>query len=149
MEIILIQDVEHLGYANDIVKVKNGYARNFLYPKKMAIPATESNKKILAENIKQRSFKEEKIRNSASDIAKKLEGITLRIGAKASEKGKIFGSVNAIQIAEAIHNQLNVEIDRKKITVDGDSIKELGEYTAKINLHKEVKVIIKLEVVAE
>lgn len=149
MEIILIQDVEHLGYANDIVKVKNGYARNFLYPKKMAIPATESNKKILAENIKQRSFKEEKIRNSAQDIAKKLEDITLRIGAKASEKGKIFGSVNAIQIAEAIQNQLNVEIDRKKITVDGDSIKELGEYTAKINLHKEVKVIIKLEVVAE
>lgn len=149
MEIILIQDVEHLGYANDIVKVKNGYARNFLYPKKLAIPATDSNKKILAENIKQRSFKEEKIRNTAQDIAKKLEECTLKIGAKASEKGKIFGSVNAIQIAEAIMNQLNVEVDRKKITVDGDSIKELGEYTAKVNLHKDVKVNIKLEVVAE
>lgn len=149
MEIILIQDVEHLGYANDIVKVKNGYARNFLYPKKLAIPATDSNKKILAENIKQRSFKEEKIRNTAQDIAKKLEECILKIGAKASEKGKIFGSVNAIQIAEAIMNQLNVEVDRKKITVDGDSIKELGEYTAKVNLHKDVKVNIKLEVVAE
>ncbi len=149
MEIILIQDVEHLGYANDIVKVKNGYARNFLYPKKFAIPANESNKKILAENIKQRAFKEEKILNSAQDIAKKLEDFTLKIGAKASEKGKIFGSVNAIQIAEAILSQLNVEVDRKKITVDGDSIKELGEYTAKINLHKDLKVNIKLEVVAE
>ncbi len=149
MEIILIQDVENLGYANDIVNVKNGYARNFLFPKRLAKPATESNRKVLAENIKQRSFKEEKIRNEAQAIASKLENLTVKIGAKASEKGKIFGSVNAIQIAEALKEQFNVEVDRKRISIDGESIKELGEYTAKVNLHKEVKVVVKLEVVAE
>jgi large subunit ribosomal protein L9 len=149
MEIILIQDVENLGYANDIVNVKNGYARNFLFPKKIAKPATESNRKVLAENIKQRAFKEEKIRTEAQTVASKLENNTIQIGTKASEKGKIFGSVNALQIAEAIKNQLNIEIDRKKINVEGEAIKELGEYSAKINLHKEVKVIVKLNVVAE
>lgn len=149
MEIILIQDVENLGYANDIVNVKNGYARNFLFPKKIAKPATESNRKVLAENIKQRAFKEEKIRTEAQAVASKLENNTIQIGTKASEKGKIFGSVNALQIAEAIKNQLNIEIDRKKINVEGEAIKELGEYSAKINLHKEVKVIVKLNVVAE
>ena len=149
MEIILIQDVENLGYANDIVNVKNGYARNFLFPKKMAKPASESNRKVLAENIKQRAFKEEKIRNEAQAIASKLENLTVKIGAKASEKGKIFGSVNAIQIAEALKEQFNVEVDRKRISIDGEAIKELGEYTAKVNLHKEVKVVVKLEVVAE
>ncbi|MDY0216754.1 MAG: 50S ribosomal protein L9 [Bacteroidales bacterium] len=149
MEIILIQDVEKLGYANDIVTVKNGYARNFLFPKKLAKPATESNRKVLAENIKQRAFKEDKIRNEAQAIANKLEDITIKIGAKSSETGKIFGSVNALQVADAIKTQLNIEVDRKKITIDGESIKEIGEYTAKINLHKEIKVEIKLDVVAE
>ncbi|MDD2412092.1 MAG: 50S ribosomal protein L9 [Bacteroidales bacterium] len=149
MEIILIQDVEKLGYANDIVTVKNGYARNFLFPKKLAKPATESNRKVLAENIKQRAFKEDKIRNEAQAIANKLEDITIKIGTKSSETGKIFGSVNALQVADAIKTQLNIEVDRKKITIDGESIKEIGEYTAKINLHKEIKVEIKLDVVAE
>lgn len=149
MEIILIQDVEKLGYANDIVTVKNGYARNFLFPKKLAKPATESNRKVLAENIQQRAFKEDKIRNEAQAIANKLEDITIKIGTKSSETGKIFGSVNALQVADAIKTQLNIEVDRKKITIDGESIKEIGEYTAKINLHKEIKVEIKLDVVAE
>ncbi|MDD2344687.1 MAG: 50S ribosomal protein L9 [Bacteroidales bacterium] len=149
MEIILIQDIEKLGYANDIVVVKNGYARNFLFPKKLAKPATESNRKVLAENIKQRAFKEDKIRNEAQAIATKLEDIIINIGTKSSETGKIFGSVNALQVADAIKTQLNVEVDRKKITIDGETIKELGEYTAKINLHKEVKVVIKLNVIAE
>lgn len=149
MEIILIQDVEKVGYANDIVVVKNGYARNFLFPKKLAKPATESNRKVLAENIKQRAFKEDKIRNEAQAIATKLEDITIKIGTKSSETGKIFGSVNALQVADAIKTQLNVEVDRKKITIDGETIKEIGEYTAKINLHKEIKVEIKLDVVAE
>lgn len=149
MEIILIQDVEKIGYANDIVVVKNGYARNFLFPKKLAKPATESNRKVLAENIKQRAFKEDKIRNEAQAIATKLEDITIKIGTKSSETGKIFGSVNALQVADAIKTQLNVEVDRKKITIDGETIKEIGKYTAKINLHKEIKVEIKLDVVAE
>lgn len=149
MEIILIQDVENVGYANDIVVVKNGYARNFLFPKKLAKPASDSNRKVLAENIKQRAFKEDKIRNEAQAIATKLEDVIINIGTKSSETGKIFGSVNALQVADAIKTQLNVEVDRKKITIDGETIKELGEYTAKINLHKEVKVVIKLNVVAE
>ena len=127
MEIILIQDIEKLGYANDIVVVKNGYARNFLFPKKLAKPATESNRKVLAENIKQRAFKEDKIRNEAQAIATKLEDIIINIGTKSSETGKIFGSVNALQVADAIKTQLNVEVDRKKITIDGETIKELGE----------------------
>lgn len=149
MEIILKQDVNNLGYKNDVVKVKEGYARNFLIPKGLAIIATDTNRKILAENMKQRAFKEEKIKKEAQKIAEVLGTITLKIGAKAGTSGKIFGSVNSLQIAEAIQKQFNYEIDRKKIMVDGDSIKELGTYTAKVNLHKEVKLDVNFEVVAE
>ncbi len=149
MEVILKQDVHNLGYKNDIVKVKEGYARNFLIPKRLAIVATQTNRKVVAETMKQRAFKEEKIKKEAQKIADTLGGITLKIGAKAGTSGKIFGSVNSLQIAEAIQKQFNYEIDRKKIIVDGEGIKELGTYSAKVNLHKEVKLEVKFEVVAE
>ncbi len=149
MEVILKQDIQGLGYTNDLVNVKNGYGRNFLIPKGMAILATEPNKKIRAEVLKQKAFKEEKIRKEAETLAKALDGITVNIGAKAGTSGKIFGSVNALQIAEAIKNQHKFEIDRKKINVDGESIKEVGSYKAKINIHKEISVEINLEVIAE
>lgn len=149
MEVILTQDINTLGYKNDVIKVKNGYARNYLIPKGLALEATETNRKIVAENQKQRAFKEEKIKKEAQKIADALQNITLKIGAKAGTSGKIFGSVNAIQISEAILKQYNYEIDRRKIMVDGDSIKELGTYTAKVNLHKEVKLDVKFEVVSE
>jgi large subunit ribosomal protein L9 len=103
----------------------------------------------LEENNRQKAFKEEKIRKEAETLAKALEGITVKIGAKAAETGKIFGSVNNIQIADAVKEQFNYDIDRKRISVDGDSIKELGTYTAEIRLHKEVKVNISFEVFAE
>jgi len=149
MDIILKQDIKKLGYTNDIVTVKNGYARNYLLPKGMAISATPTNRKVLAENLKQKSFKEEKIRKEAETLAKALDGITVKIGAKAAESGKIFGSVNNIQISEALKDQFSYNIDRKKILVDGDSIKELGTYTAEIVLHKDIKSNINFEVFAE
>ncbi len=149
MEVILKQDVNNLGYKNDVIKVKNGYCRNYLIPKGLAIIATETNKKVVAETQKQRAFKEEKIKKEAQKLADSLQNITLKIGAKAGTSGKIFGSVNALQIAEAIKSQYNFDIDRKKIIVDGESIKELGTYSAKVNLHKEIKLEVKFEVVAE
>ena len=149
MEIILKQDVQNLGYTNDILKVKNGYARNYLIPKGFAVAANETNRKIFAENVKQKSFKEEKIKKEAQSLATRLENLSVRIGAKAATTGKIFGSVNNIQIADAIKEQHNIEVDRKKISIIGDHIKEVGNYKAIINLHKESKVEIALEVVAE
>ncbi|MDX9907139.1 MAG: 50S ribosomal protein L9 [Bacteroidales bacterium] len=149
MEVILIQDVANVGYKDDIVTVKNGYGRNYLIPQGMAILATETNKKVMAENKKQKSYKEDKIRSEATTIAKTLETITLKIGAKAGTSGKIFGSVNAIQIANALKEQFNFEFDRKQIEVDGESIKELGTYKAKVKLHKEIAAEINFEVFAE
>ncbi|MGC8865195.1 MAG: 50S ribosomal protein L9 [Bacteroidales bacterium] len=149
MEVILLQDVPKLGYADEIVNVKNGYALNYLIPQGLAIMATPSNRKVLAENLRQRAFKLEKIKNQALEMAQKLEGLKVRIGAKASSTGKIFGSVNAIQIAEALKDQHGIEVDRKRILVDGDHVKELGTYAATINLHKEVKAKIEFEVFAE
>ena len=149
MEVILKQDIANLGYTNDIVNVKAGYARNYLIPNGLAITANEMNKKVLSENLKQKAFKEEKIIKEAETLGKALEGITVKIGAKAAETGKIFGSVNNIQIADAIKEQFNYDIDRKKIVVNGDHIKELGTYEAEIRLHKEVQVKISFEVFAE
>ena len=149
MEVILKQDIPNLGYKNDLIKVKSGYARNYLIPKGLAILATDTNKKILAEVVKQKSFKEEKIKKEAEEVAKALEGLELKIGAKSGTSGKIFGSVNALQIANTIKENHNMDIDRKMILVDGDSITELGQYTAKIKLHKEVEVDLKFEVIAE
>ncbi|MBE0648537.1 MAG: 50S ribosomal protein L9 [Bacteroidales bacterium] len=149
MEVILKQDVPNLGYASELVTVKPGFARNYLIPQGMAILATETNKKILAENKKQQTHKAEKIQKEAGDLAKRLENLVVKIGAKAADTGKIFGSVNAIQIAQALKEQHNFDIDRKKIHIDHEHIKELGTYTAKINLHKDVAVEISFEVFAE
>jgi len=149
MEIILKKDVANLGYTNDIVTVKSGYARNYLIPQKFAISANESNRKVLAENLKQKSFKEEKIRNEASDRAKLLNGLTLKIGAKVAASGKIFGSVNDIQLAEAIKTQHNFDVDRKTISINGEAIKEIGTYKAEISIYKDIKAEISFEVIAE
>ncbi len=147
MEVILKKDVLNLGYKNDIVTVKNGYGRNYLIPQGFAILATESAKKMHAENMKQRAHKEEKIKNEALELAKKLEDVALTIGAKTSTTGKIFGSVNNIQIAEALAEK-GFEVDRKLISIK-DAVKEVGKYTANIKLHREVKVEINFEVVSE
>jgi len=149
MEIILKQDMQNLGYENEVVKVKNGYARNFLLPQGMAILATSTNKKILAEVNKQKSFKEQKLRKEADTMAQLLNKIVLKIGAKAGTSGKIFGSVNAIQIVDALKAQHGYEIDKRKVSVDGDSIKELGSYKSTVGLYKDIKAELKFEVVAE
>ena len=136
MEIILKQDVKNLGYKNDIVTVKPGYARNFLIPQGMAILATPSARKVLAEEIRQQAFKQERIKNEAAELAKALEGL-------------IYGSVNNVQIANAIKEAKDLTVDRKQIIIKEDSIKEVGTYTAVIRLHKEVSVEISFEVFAE
>lgn len=149
MDIILKQDVYNLGQKDEIVKVKSGYARNYLIPKGLAIVANDPNKKILSETLKQRAFKEEKLKKEAQKVAESLNGISIKIGAKTASTGKIFGSVNTMQIADAIKSQHNIDIDRKKIMVNIDHIKEVGNYKAKINLHKEVSVDIEFEVYSE
>ena len=149
MEIILTQDVKNLGYKNDIVNVKPGYARNYLIPQGMAILATESARKVLAENMRQQAYKQEKIKKEAQELATVLECLSLRIPAKAAQTGKIYGSVNNVQIANAIKEAKGIEIDRKQILVDDDTIKEVGNYKAKIRLHKDVTVEISFEVFAE
>ncbi len=148
MEVILKKDVEHLGYANDVVKVKDGYARNFLLPRGLAVSATESEKKQLAETMKQRAHKEARIKAEAEKIAAGLVDKTLKIGAKAGEKGKIFGSVNTIQIADAIR-ALGFEVDRKNIKLKGEAIKALGKYEAEVVFHRDVIKTIAFEVVEE
>jgi len=149
MEVILKQDIPSLGYANDLVKVKDGYARNYLIPKGMAIMATSSSKKVLAESVRQKSYKEDKVRKEAEELSKAIEGITVKVGAKAAETGKIYGSVNNIQIAEAIKEQFKYDIDRRKIHIDGEAIKELGTYTAQLHLFKDIKAKIYFEVISE
>jgi large subunit ribosomal protein L9 len=148
MEIILKQDIPNLGHKDDVVAVKTGYARNYLIPQGFAIAATVSAKKVHAENIKQRAHKEEKIKADAETFGKKLEGVKLTIGAKTSTTGKIFGSVNTIQIAESLVEK-GFEIDRKNISIKDEHIKETGTYTAEIKLHRDVKVTIEFEVIAE
>ncbi len=147
MDIILKQDVKNLGEKDEVVKVKAGYGRNFLIPKGFGILATESARKVLAENLKQAQFKQDKIRKDADDLAARLEGIKLTIGAKAGESGKIFGAINTIQVADALKKQ-GFEVDRRRITFNEEP-KFTGEYTAILNLHKEVKVQVPFEVVAE
>ena len=149
MEIILLQDVQNVGFADDLVKVKDGYGRNYLIPQGYAILATPAKKKMLVETLKQRAFKAEKIRKEAEFMAGKIDGLTLKILTKASEKGTIFGSVNTIMVAAALKEQHDIEIDRKKVILKDDHIKELGNYTAQVQIHKDFKVTINLEVVAE
>ena len=148
MEIILKEDIPTLGYKNDIIYVKDGYGRNYLIPKGLAIQATTSAKKIHSENQKQRAHKEEKIKNEALELAGKLEGLSLEIGAKTSSKGKIFGSVNNIQLAEVLQKE-GFEIDRKLIKIVDDQIKNVGTYKATIKLHKEVSVDLEFQVISE
>jgi len=147
MEVILKEDIANFGHKNDIVSVKNGYGRNYLIPQGMAVLASPSAKKVHAENLKQRAHKEEKIKNEAEGVAKTLEGKVFTIGAKASSTGKIFGSVNTIQIAEVLTKE-GFTVERKNISLKED-VKELGKYTATVKLHREVKVEISIEVVAE
>ncbi|MBG0859235.1 MAG: 50S ribosomal protein L9 [Bacteroidales bacterium] len=148
MEIILLQDVPKLGSKDDLVHVKDGYGRNYLIPRGYAVAATSSAKKMHAENLKQRAHKEEKIKAEAQEIASRLAEIKLVVGAKTSSSGKIFGSVNTIQISEALKEK-GFEIDRKSITLPEDQIKEIGKYKASIKLHREIKVEVEFEIVAE
>jgi large subunit ribosomal protein L9 len=148
MEIILKQDMPNLGHADDIVDVKDGYARNYLIPKGFAIIANESALKMHAENKRQRAHKEAKLIEEAKTLASQIENKEISIGAKTSTSGKIFGSVNTIQIAEALQKK-GFEIDRKNITIVGEAVKEVGKYKATIKLHREVSVEIEFEVVSE
>jgi large subunit ribosomal protein L9 len=147
MEIILKQDVANLGYKDEIVNVKNGYANNYLLPQGMAIIATPVNKKIHAENLRQRAHKEEALRKNAETQQAALNGKTVKIIAKVGENGQLFGGVNNIMIAEALKEQHNYDIDRKQISVE--AIKTVGTFTAKVNVYKEIKAELNIEVVAE
>jgi len=148
MEVILKQDIKGLGYKDDKVTVANGYGRNFLLPKGMATLATESAKKMHAEILKQRAFKEDKLRKEATANAEKLSGVSIKVGAKAGENGKIFGSVTTIQIAEALQ-KAGYAVERKNIEITEDTIKQLGTYTAKVRLYKDLAANVSFEVVAE
>lgn len=148
MDIILKEDVSGLGDKDEIVSVKDGYARNYLIPQGQAILATASAKKVHEENKRQRAHKEEKIKLEAEGMAQKLSDVKLTIGAKTSSSGKIFGSVNTIQIAEALKKE-GFDIDRKKISIEGDQVKEVGKYKAIVKLHKEVKAEIDFDIIAE
>ena len=146
MQVILVQDVANLGYKTDIVKVKDGYGRNYLIPNKLAIIANESNVKQLNENLKQQAKKMAQQLADAQALAEKLAATVINVAVKANEDGKIFGTVTTAQIAEALSAQ-GFEIDRKVITIE--PVKELGEAIATARLHREVKAEIKLNVVAE
>ena len=148
MEIILKQDVHNLGYKDDIVTVKDGYGANYLIPQGFAIMATPTAKKIHAENMKQRAQKEQKLRDDAAALAAKLEGVSVKVAAKVCSNGKVFGSVNNIQIAEALA-AMGIEIDRKNITIAGaDAIKETGEYEASVKCYRDIKATVKVVVAA-
>ena len=147
MQVILKEDVINLGYKDDIVTVKDGYGRNFLIPQGKAVIASESAKKVLAENLKQRAHKLAKIKEDAQALAAQLEGVSLTIGAKTSSTSTIFGSVTNIQVAESLA-KAGFEVDRKIIYIK-DSVKEVGNYKAIVKLHKEVSVEIPFEVVSE
>ena len=147
MQVILKEDVVNLGYKDDIVTVKDGYGRNFLIPTGKAVIASESAKKVLAENLKQRAHKLAKIKADAEELAAKLNGVSLTIGAKTSSTGTIFGSVTNIQVAEALA-KAGFEIARKVIVIK-ENVKEVGQYKATLKLHKEVSVEIPFEVVSE
>ncbi len=148
MEIILKKDVEGVGYKDDIVSVKNGFGRNFLIPNGSAILATPSAKKVLAENIKQQVVKDKKIIDDANKLAKKINGLEIKVKAKVGEGVKLFGSVNNINIQKELADS-GVEIDKKAIMISGNNIKQVGKYTAKIRLHREVIFDLPFEVVPE
>ncbi len=146
MQVILRTDIAGLGYKNDILEVKAGYGRNYLIPQGFAVMATESNKKQLAENLKQAAHKAEKIKKDAEELAEAIGEMTVEIAAKAGDSGKIFGRVTSIQISEALKAK-GFDVDRKKITVE--DVKTIGTYKATLDLHKEVKHAVTVNVVAE
>ena len=148
MEIILKKDVEGVGFKDDLVTVKNGYARNFLIPNGSAILATSSAKKVLAENIKQQAVKDKKIIDDANKLAKKITELELKIKAKVGEGSKLFGSINNINIQKELESS-GVMVDKKIILLAGNNIKQLGKYNAKIRLHREVLVDLSFEVVPD
>jgi large subunit ribosomal protein L9 len=148
MEVILKNDVKNLGYKDDVVNVKPGYGRNFLIPKGLAVMATDSSKKMQSETVKQRAFKEQKIKASAEKTAAALKDMVVKVGAKAGESGKIFGSITTVQLADAI-KKLGYDVDRKNISINEDGIKNIGTYTAEVRFHKEVVGNVTFEVVAE
>jgi len=148
MNVILKQDMPKLGHKDDIVHVKDGYARNYLIPKGLAINATAQAKKVHEEILRQRAHKEVQLKKEALKMAEEMKGLFLSIGAKTSTKGKIFGSVNTIQIAEALKDK-GFDIERKYITIKGDLIKEIGSYSATVRLHKEVLIDIPFDIVSE
>ena len=147
MQVILLEDILNLGYKDDVITVKNGYGRNYLIPQKKAVIASESARKVLAENLRQREHKLAKQRADAQTLGAKLEGVSLTIGAKTSSTGTIFGSVTNIQIAEELAKK-GFEIDRKIIVIKSP-VKEVGSYSATVKLHKDVSVEIPFEVVSE
>ena len=148
MELILKKDVENLGFTDDIVTVKNGYGRNFILPQGLAVLATPSTKKVLAETLKQRAFKEKKIIEDAQKEADKLNGLEIKIASKSGEGNKLFGSVSNANLATALENN-GVAIDKKYITIAGGLIKRTGQYDAKIRFHRDVVSNLSFEVVAE
>ena len=148
MELILKKDVDNLGFTNDLVSVKNGYGRNFLIPHGYAVLATPSAKKVLAETLKQRAFKEKKVVDDAQKEADKLNGVELKIAAKTGEGNKLFGSVTNNDVAEALEKQ-GISIEKKFITIAGGSIKRTGNYEAKIRFHRDVVANFAFDVVAE
>ena len=148
MQIILKENIEKLGAKDEIVNVKPGYARNFLIPRGYAVAATESALKMHAENLKQRAHKETKILAEAQATAEKIGGLSIKLSTKASDTGKIFGSINTIQLSEALAKE-GFNIDRKSISISEEHIKMLGAYEAKVKLHREVSATFSFEVVAE
>ncbi|MCU0393107.1 MAG: 50S ribosomal protein L9 [Thermoflexibacter sp.] len=147
MEIILKEDIAGLGYKNDVVKVRDGYGRNFLIPRGLAIIATESARKVIAENIKQAAHKAEKVKLDAQALAGDIGDTVLTIFTKAGESGKIFGAITTLQISDALKEK-GFEVDRKRISFKSE-VKNLGQYTALLDLHKEVKKEISFNVVSE
>ena len=148
MELILRQDVEHLGFKDDVVTVKNGYGRNYLIPQGYAVLATSSAKKVLEENLKQRAFKEAKLIEEANTLAETIKGYEIKIASKVGSGDKLFGSVNNINVAEAI-SKAGTAIDKKFIKVTGGNVKRLGKYNAAVRLHRSVVTDIVFEVIAE
>ncbi|WP_142783425.1 50S ribosomal protein L9 [Changchengzhania lutea] len=148
MELILKQDVENLGFKDDVVTVKNGYGRNFLIPQKQAVLATISAKKVLAENLKQRAYKEKKIVDEANKTAEALKALEIKIPSKVGSGDKLFGSVNNIDLAAALEKE-GQTIDKKYITVIGGNVKRTGKYEAVVRLHREVSVDLPFEVIAQ
>lgn len=147
MEIILREDIQGLGYKNDVVRVKDGYGRNFLIPHGRAIVASKSNRKMIDENIRQAAHKAEKLRQDGQSLADSIGDIVLEIRTKAGESGKIFGAITSLQISDALKDR-GYDIDKKKISFT-EKIKTIGEYHAVLNLHKEVQYEVALNIVAE